>query len=66
MVDIVAQEIKNPEEKRLMITHVNCYERAAVVKDMILKKVPFLEAIIVDAAGVATTYAADGGIVVTC
>ncbi len=66
MVDIVAQEISNPETKRLMITHVNCYERAAVVKDMILKKVPFLDAIIVDAAGVATTYAGDGGIVVTC
>ena len=66
MVDIVAQEISNPETKRLMITHVNCYERAAVVKDMILKKVPFLDAIIVDAAGVSTTYAADGGIVVTC
>ncbi|WP_026516902.1 DegV family protein [Butyrivibrio sp. MC2021] len=66
MVDIVAQEINNPETKRLMITHVNCYERAAVVKDMILKRVPFLDAIIVDAAGVATTYAGDGGIVVTC
>lgn len=66
MTDIVASEIENPEEKRLMITHVNCYERACVVRDLILKKVPFKEALIVDAAGVATTYAGDGGIVVTC
>lgn len=34
--------------------------------NMILKRVPFKEALIVDAAGVATTYAGDGGIVVTC
>lgn len=66
MTDIVASEIENPEEKRLMITHVNCYERACVVRDLILKKVPFKEALIVDAAGVSTTYAGAGGIVVTC
>ena len=66
MTEIVAQEIIDPVEKTLMITHVNCYERAAVVKDIIMKKVPFKKAIIVDAAGVSTTYAGDGGIVVTC
>lgn len=66
MTEIVASEIENPEEKRLMITHVNCYERACVVRDLILKKVPFKEALIVDAAGVSTTYAGNGGIVVTC
>jgi DegV family protein with EDD domain len=66
MADIIAAEIKDPESKILMITHVNCFERAAVVKDLIMKKVPFSKALIVDAAGVATTYAGDGGIVVTC
>jgi len=66
MTEIVASEIENSEEKRLMITHVNCYERACVVRDLILKKVPFKEALIVDAAGVSTTYAGNGGIVVTC
>ena len=66
MTELVKIEVKNPEEKHLMITHVNCYERACVVRDMILKNVPFKDSIIVDAAGVATTYAGDGGIVVTC
>jgi fatty acid-binding protein DegV len=66
MADLAAQRIKDPETKTLMITHVNCYERAEVVKDMILSKVTFKDALIVDAAGVATTYAGDGGIVVTC
>ena len=66
MTEIVAAEIKDPENKRLFITHVNCFESASVVKDMIMNKVPFKDAVIVDAAGVATTYAGDGGIVVTC
>ncbi len=66
MTDLVAQELKNPEEKTLMITHVNCFERASVVRDLLLKKIHFKDTIIVDAAGVSTTYAGDGGIVVTC
>ena len=66
MTDLVAAELKDPESKTLMITHVNCFERACVVRDLLLKKIPFKDSIIVDAAGVATTYAGDGGIVVTC
>lgn len=66
MTELVAAELKDPESKTLMITHVNCYERACVVRDLLLKKIPFKQSIIVDAAGVSTTYAGDGGIVVTC
>lgn len=66
MTELVAAELKDPETKTLMITHVNCFERACVVRDLLLKKIPFKNSIIVDAAGVATTYAGDGGIVVTC
>lgn len=66
MAELAAERIKNPEEKTLMITHINCYERAEVVKDLILSKVNFKDSLIVDGAGVATTYAGDGGIVVTC
>lgn len=66
MVDLVAKRIENPEEKTVMITHINCHERAEVVMNMILSKVNFKNSLIVDGAGVATTYAGDGGIVVTC
>ena len=66
MTELVASELKDAETKTLMITHVNCFERACVVRDLLLKKIPFKHSIIVDAAGVATTYAGDGGIVVTC
>ena len=65
LVDIIAKETERVEEKRLMITHVNCYERAMTVRDMILSRCRFRDAIVVDAAGVATVYAGDGGIVVT-
>lgn len=66
MVDIIQKEIARTEEKTLMITHINCFERAMVVRDMILKRCSFAKAIVVDGAGVATVYAGDGGIVVTC
>ena len=36
------------------------------VRDMILARSNFRNAIVVDATGVATVYAGDGGIVVTC
>ena len=49
-----------------MISHCNCFERAMVVKDMIMAKAPFQDVIVVDTAGVASMYANDGGIVVTC
>ena len=66
MADLAAERVVDPENKTLMITHINCYERAEVVKNLILSKVNFKNAIIVDGAGVSTTYAGDGGIVVTC
>ncbi len=52
-------------QKTLGIVHVNCPERAAWVRDMLLEKAPFKEVYLCNAAGVSTTYAGDGGIVVT-
>ena len=66
MTDLCVAEVKDPAEKTLMITHCNCYERAEVVKGMILAKTEFKKVVIVDAAGLSTMYANDGGIVVTC
>ena len=63
---IVQKEVKNPEEKTLMIAHINCYERAMVVKDMVLARNHFKDVLVVDGAGVSTLYANDGGIILTC
>ena len=65
MVKMALEGREDTENRRLMITHVNAKARAEAVRDLILSRKKFLECIIVDARGVATNYAADGGIVVT-
>ena len=65
MAELVAKEVKGPEEKRLGITHCNAPDRAEQVKKMILEKVRFRECIIMDMRGVSTMYANDGGVIVT-
>lgn len=65
MAELVAAEVKRPEEKRLVITHCNALARAEQVKKMILEKVTFKECIIMDMRGVSSMYANDGGVIVT-
>ncbi len=65
LCDLVARETVMPEEKRLMITHVNCLERANTVLEGLKKRMKFRDIIIVDSGGCASLYAGDGGIVVT-
>ncbi|MBQ5951063.1 MAG: DegV family protein [Lachnospiraceae bacterium] len=64
MISIAQTRVTSPETKTLGITHCNCPERALWVRDKILEKIPFRNVYLVDAAGVASTYASDGGIVV--
>lgn len=64
MAKSIEQDVLRPKERILAIAHCNNYERALFVKDEILKRVPFKDALIVDAAGVTTMYANEGGIVV--
>ena len=65
MAEMIGADPIDTTERRLMITQVNCPERAKAVEKMILSKRKFRESLVVEAAGVATTYAGDGGIVVT-
>lgn len=64
MVDHIVNDLKNPEEKCLAISHCNCPERAEVVKNMIEDKVKLKEVMILDTRGVSTMYANDGGIII--
>ena len=64
MVGYISKTMIRPEHKTIAITHCNCPERARFVKAEIEKRYPFREAVIVDAMGVASLYANDGGIVV--
>ncbi len=64
MVEHIGTTVINQTAKTIAITHCNCRERAEWVKQEIQKRYNFKDILIVDAAGVASLYACDGGIVV--
>ena len=64
MVDRVVEEIVQPEEKILGIAHCNCPARAELVKEMIQKRIPLKEVIVLDTRGVSSMYANDGGVII--
>jgi len=53
------------EERVLAIGHVRCFDKAMQLRDDILKHVKFKDAVVVEARGLCTTYADDGGIIVS-
>lgn len=63
MVDRIAAD---PDHKgrTLAISHCNCLERAFQVKSQVEAKCSFADIIILEAGGITTVYANDGGIVV--
>ena len=64
MVDRVVEEIVQPEEKILGIAHCNCPARAELVKEMLQKRIPLKEVIVLDTRGVSSMYANDGGVII--
>ena len=64
MTGYIGKTAVRPEEKTAAIMHCNCPDRARFVKAEIEKRYPFRDVIIVDAMGVASLYANDGGIAV--
>lgn len=63
MCDIAVKKAGDVSEKRAVVCHVNNPERALYVKGELEKRAHFKEIVITNAAGVATVYANDGGIV---
>lgn len=64
MVDYIAQNAEHTEDKILGISHCNCRERAEMVKDAIMERIPVKGVILQDTAGVSSMYANDGGVIV--
>lgn len=64
LVDRVGEEGSSFEERILGIAHCNCLEKALQFKEEIIKKYNFKDIIIVDTAGLTSTYVDDGGIIV--
>ncbi|WP_252187479.1 DegV family protein [Anaeromonas gelatinilytica] len=67
LVDVIGEEgnIGKFKEKILGISHVNCKDRAEKLKNDIMKKYNFKDIIIVDAGGISTVYANEGGIIIS-
>lgn len=65
MAETIIKEVINPEEKKLMITHCNCPERAELVKNTVLDRIKVKGVLIMDTAGISSMYANDGGVIVT-
>ena len=63
MCDIAVKETGDTSGKRVVICHVNHQEPALYVKAELEKRASFKEIVITEAAGVATVYANDGGII---
>lgn len=66
LVEFFVNEVPNPSDRRLMISHCNAPDRAEIMKNLLLHKVSFKDIIIIDTAGISSMYANDGGFIVTC
>ena len=64
MVDQIAEETLEAEEKILAISNCNCRERAWEVERMLLAKMKVKASFVIDTAGISSMYANDGGIIV--
>lgn len=65
MADYLVADVKNTQERTLMITHCNCPERAAYMRELMEKRASYREILIMDTAGISSMYANDGGVIVT-
>lgn len=65
LIDTVVKEGTDLSSKDLIISHCNCYERAVVAKEELLKRSDFNSITIIDTRGISTLYAGDGGIIIS-
>ena len=65
MAGMVAEKVKDPQKKILMISHCNNPEKAEWVRNMILEQASFAGSYILNTAGISSMYANDGGIIIT-
>ena len=64
MVDCIAAKAVDSEHRVLAVSHCICPERAQMVLDAILERIPVRDSFILDTAGVSTMYANEGGVIV--
>ncbi|MCL2618777.1 MAG: DegV family protein [Defluviitaleaceae bacterium] len=65
LVDLICKEGADFENKILAISHVKAPEKAAQLKDEVLKRVNFKKIVILECRGLCSTYASRGGIILS-
>lgn len=65
MVDIIGEVGENFEEKILGISYCDCYEKANKLKNDLMERYPFKDAVLLKMRGLSSTYANRGGIIVS-
>ncbi len=63
MVGYAVERCENPEESVLGISYCNCYDRAVIVRDEVLKRMKVKDVVLTETGGISTIYANDGGII---
>ena len=66
LAELTANHAIETGSKALVISHCNCPERAEKIKTMLEEKHKFEKVDIVPTGGIATLYAAEGGIIIGC
>lgn len=64
MIEVIGEEGSRFEERVLAIAHCNCLQRALDFKKRVMEKYSFKDVIVVETAGISTTYANDGGLII--
>ena len=64
MAQWVAKQAVDPGHKTLAIAHTNCPDRARKVKEIICSLINVKDVYVVNTAGVSSTYAGDGGVII--
>lgn len=65
LADMIVEKMEKTDHDMMVITHCNNFKRAEIVRDLILEKTDLIKKVIImDTAGVASLYAADGGVIV--
>ncbi|WP_311526076.1 DegV family protein [uncultured Parvimonas sp.] len=65
LIGSISENCSNMEDKKLVITHCNCLERAKEIRNKIIEKYNFKEILIVPARGLSSTYENEGGIIIS-
>ncbi len=63
MAECMMEVTENTKERVLAISHCNCPNTAALLKEIVESKASFKDIIVVDTNGVSSMYANDGGII---